>query len=502
MTGEFQAPTVVPAPQAAPPTPPEVPPAKPVEPPAPTPAPPGKSDVGSAVRLYPADNAIRLERLAPSAVVLNMPFDYTLRVTNVSETPVHDVVVRERLPKNFKLRSADPVPEKEGDDVSWTLDTLEPKASREITVSGVATTAQGLQPCATVTFAVPLCSNIAVLEPKLTLTQTAPAEVLVCDPIPLQFIVKNEGTGALQGVQIVDPLPAGWRTLDGKTELVFDVGTLAPGQARQLAGPLKATKTGAYVNKAVARAQGGVTAEASTTTIVRQPVLTITKTGPAKQYLGRPTTYEITVTNKGDAPAAQVIVEDTIPPGAQGVQMAPAGTISGSKALWQLGTLAVNAARKVSITYTPTGAESVAQAATAAGVCADPVSATAKTALFGIAAVLLEVIDTDDPVLVGGRTTYLITATNQGSSPSTNVQITAVAEDTEEIVSAEGPTEATVTDRTVRFAPLATLPPKAQAIWQVTIKALRAGDVHFRTTMTTAELEHNVEETEATRLYE
>jgi len=303
-------------------------------------------------------------------------------------------------------------------------------------------------------------------------------------------------------VQIVDRLPAGWQSADGKTDWVFDVGALAPGQTRQVTGSLKAVKTGEYVNKAVARAQGGVTAEATATTFVRQPVLAIAKTGPAKQYFGRPITYEITVTNKGDAPAAQAVVEDTIPSGAQGVQMEPAGTVSGAKVLWQLGTLAVNAAKKVRITYTPAEAESVTQASMATGICAEPVSATAKTMLFGVAAVLLEVVDTDDPVLVGGRTTYRITVVNQGSCPSTKVQITAIVEDTEEILAGNGPTPVTVEGRTARFAPLATLAPKAQATWQVTIKALKAGDVRFRATMTTAELERNVEETEATRLYE
>jgi uncharacterized repeat protein (TIGR01451 family) len=175
-------------------------------------------------------------------------------------------------------------------------------------------------------------------------------------------------------------------------------------------------------------------AEATTTTIVRQPVLAITKTGPARQYIGRPITYEITVTNNGSAPAANTTVEDTIPQGAQGLQTAPAGAVSGSKAVWQLGTLAVNASRKVNITYAPMGAGSLAQAATASAVCADTVTATAETTVYGIAAVLLEVIDTDDPVQVGGRTTYIITATNQGSSPSTDVQITVAVEDAQEIV--------------------------------------------------------------------
>ena len=476
VTGEFQAPTVAPAPRAVPP---------------------------SAPRVYSADSAIRLDRLAPAEVPLNVPFDYTLKVTNMAQTPLQDVVVLERLPENFQLQSSDPETEKVDGNLSWTVGSLDAKASRELKVSGIATTADNVKPCATVTFVVPpVCAEITVVEPKLTLTTAASKEVLVSDPIQLQFVVTNQGTGAAEGVQIAGMLPAGLRTLDYQSELVLNVGTLAPGQSRQFGGSLKAARTGEYVTRVVASANGGLKAEATTTTIVRQPVLAITKTGPAKQYIGRPTTYEITVTNMGDAPAANTIVEDTIPQGVQGLQTSPAGAVSGSKVVWQLGTLAVDTSKKVSITYAPMEAGSLAQAATASAVCADTVTATAETTVYGIAAVLLEVIDTDDPVQVGGRTTYIITATNQGSSPSTNVQITVAVEDAQEIVAVSGPTPVTVEGNTARSAPLATLAPKAKATWQITVKALKEGDVRFRATMTTAELGRDVEETEATQLYE
>lgn len=476
VTGDFQAPTVAPAPPAV---------------------------SSSAPRAYSADNAIRLDRLAPAQVPVNVPFDYTLKVTNVAETPLHEVVVLEHLAKNFSLHSSNPETEKVEGDLSWKVGSLDPQASRELKVSGIATAADNIKPCATVTFVVPpVCADITVVEPKLTLTATAPKEVLVSDPIELQFVVMNEGTGTAEGVQIVDTLPAGLRTMEDRTELVLNVGTLAPGQSRQLSGSCRAARTGEYVTQVVASANGGLKAEATTTTIVRQPVLAITKTGPARQYIGRPITYEITVTNTGDAPAALTTVEDTIPQGAQGVQTSPTGAVLGSKVMWQLGTLAVNASKKVSITYALTAAGSLAQAATAAAVCADTVTATAETTVYGIAALLLEVIDTDDPVQVGGRTTYMITATNQGSSPSTNVQVTMAVEDAQEIVAASGSTPVTIEGNTARSAPLATLAPKAKATWRVTVKALKEGDVRFRTTMTTAELGRNVEETEATQLYE
>ncbi|MBN2131822.1 MAG: DUF11 domain-containing protein [Sedimentisphaerales bacterium] len=475
VTGDFQAPTVAPAPRA----------------------------VSPGSRVYSADNAIRLDRLAPVEVPINVPFDYVLKVTNIAKTPVHEVVVEETLPANFTFQSSSPEAQRADGKLSWALGSLDPGASREIRVAGIATTVDNVKPCATVTCVVPpLCADITVVEPKLTLTAIASNEVLLCDPVELQFVVVNDGTGVAENVRIAATLPPGLTTADGKTELVLDLGALSPGQSRRLGGALKAAATGQYVTKAVATANGGLRVEATAATLVRQPILAITKTGPARQYIGRPVTYEITVANMGDAPATNTVLEDAIPEGVQQVQTSSAGTVVGAKAVWDLGTLAVNASKKVSITYAPTQTGILTQTATASAVCAEKVSAATETEIYGIAAVLLEVIDTADPVQVGDRTTYVITATNQGSSSCTNVQITMAVEDAQEIVSADGPTHVTIQGNTARSAPLATLAPQAKAVWQVTVKAVRPGDVRFRATLTTAELGRSVEETEATQLYE
>lgn len=482
MTGGFHDPTVVPAPK----------------PPAP------KSGLWTASLTYPTRDVLRLDRTMPPEVPVNVPFDYTLKVTNLTEATVHEIVVTESLPASFNLHGCDPEPQRDGSNLHWDVGSLDAGASREFRILGVATTSESLKPCATVTFvgSAGVCADVAVVEPKLSLVATIPEEVLLCDPIPAKLVVANIGSGAIEGVTIVDTLPPGLTTMDGKSELVIDAGTLAAGQSKQFSGSFKAAKTGEYVNSAVAAAKNGMKAEATATLVVRQPVLTITKTGPSRQYIGRPTAYEITVTNEGDAAAADTVVTDAIPAGAQAIQASPAGSVSSSKVVWQLGTLAVGASKTVRVVYTPTGAGVLAQTATASAVCADPVTATAQTAIYGIAAVLLEVVDTDDPVQIGGRTTYLITATNQGSSPATNVRITATVEDAQEIVAVNGPTPVAIQGNVARSTPLANLAPQAKATWQVTVKALKPGDIRFRATMTTAELERDVEETEATQLYE
>ncbi|MBN1362178.1 MAG: DUF11 domain-containing protein [Sedimentisphaerales bacterium] len=437
----------------------------------------------------------------PAQVILNAPFDYTIKVTNVSDVTVSDVIVTERLPRNFKFQRSEPAARTGETSLIWMLDSLAPKASRNITVSGVASTTDCLEHCATVAFLIPACANIEVVEPKLVLTKTAPKEALLCDPIPVSFVVTNSGTGTLQSVRIVDVLPVGWRTEDGRSELSFDAGTLAAGQSKEASVKLKASKTGEYTNRAVASSSSGLTAEAETTTFVRRPVLTITKTGPERLFLGRPVTYQITVTNKGDWAAVNTVVQDTIPEGVQAIKPSAGGTVSGPRVVWQLGTLAVNASRTVSITYTPVQAGTLSNTANASAECADVVTAAARTSAEGIAAVLLEVIDVADPIEVGNEETYVIVATNQGSAVDTNVRITCILEEAQEYVSSDGPTRATVEGRMVRFAPLAVLPQGQKATWRVVVRALAAGDIRIRVIMNTEELGRPVEETEATRQY-
>jgi uncharacterized repeat protein (TIGR01451 family) len=461
----------------------------------------GRYGPSTTSQAYPAEGAVRLDMRAPTEVPLNAPFEYTIRVTNTSDVPVSEVVVTERVPRNFRFQGSSPAARTSETSLSWTLDSLGPKATQEIRVAGMAVTPDHLTHCATVAFLIPACADMAVVEPRLTLNQSMPEEVVLCDEIPVNFVVANSGTGSIEDVRVVSTLPAGLKTTEGQAEYAFDAGTLEAGQSKQFSARLKASRTGEYVNRAVAVSPSGLKAEAAAATFVRQPVLAIIKSAPKEWYLGRPITYEITVFNKGDAPATDTVLEDTIPQGVQAVKASSGGNVSGSRVVWQLGTLPVNTSKSVNLTYTPVRQGMLSNTSTASAVCANATTASATSGISGIAAVLLEVIDVADPVEIGGQTTYVITATNQGSIPSTEVQITCTLEDTQQYVSSSGVTRGMAQGRNVQFAPLASLPPKARATWQVVVRAVKPGDVRFTVAMNTAELERPVNETEATQQY-
>lgn len=466
------------------------------------------SESGSSVvsRAYPWPECgiVRVDKSMPNEVGLNRPFKYTINLTNLTETTLTNIIITEELPGHFKFMSAVPSAKEDGNKLIWDVASLGPKGTRQFTISGTATNIDSLKHCTTViTPVIPACATVQVIQPELKLARTAPAEVMLCDVIPVRFVITNAGTGAVQNVKIVETLPAGLRTTDGKSELVFDAGTLMAGQSRQFSGELRAAQAGSYVSKAVATSTTGLSVEsAPVTTSVGLPVLAISKTGPEQQYIGRPIEYEIKITNKSDVSAKNTILEETVPDGVTSVKATAGAKLAGSKLVWEFGTLEANTSKDVRISYIPTKAGILVNSANATAYCATAVNASMKTTVTGISALLLEVVDVEDPVRIGSYATYVIRVENQGSATATNVLVTAILEDNVRYISSAGATASSKDGQTVRFFPLGSLAPQAKAAWRVVVEALRPGDVRFKVIMNADQLTRPVEETESTHLYE
>jgi len=467
------------------------------------------SESGSSIvsKTYPwaECGVVQLDKTMPKEVGLNKPFSYTIRLANLTNTALNDIIVTEDLPDNFKFLSSNPSAQQDEENVLfWEIVTLGPKAVTQISISGQATYIDTLKHCTTVvTPVVPACAVVQVIQPELKLTRTAPTQVLVCDPIQVRYVVTNSGTGYVPNVKVVETLPAGLRTTAGKTEVVFDAGTLMAGQSQQFSAELRATKTGQYVSKASANSTMGLRAEsATTTTDVTQPILAVQKTGPERQYIGRPVAYQITVTNKSDVAARNTVIEDMIPDGVNSVRGTAGAKLLGPKLVWELGTLEPGTSETVRISFTPTKAGTLINSATASAYCAEAVTSTVRTVVAGIPAILMEVSDVEDPVRVGERATFVIRIKNQGSATATNIRIVCMLEDYVRYISSAGATSAATDGQTVRFVPLGTLAAQAEVAWRVVVEAVRPGDMRFKVIMNMDEMTRPVEETESTHLYD
>ncbi len=452
----------------------------------------------------PLTSVVGIEKGVPSEVRLNQPFDYEIIITNLTKQTLEAVAATDQLGDNFVLNSSTPNALRGADGLyTWSIGRLEPAESKTIRINATATSEGMIDSCAMVSYSSLLCSSIPVVQPKLQLTKTGPNEVLRCDQFTYYLKVTNNGTGSFKNVVINDPLPAGIQTTDGKQNVTINVDGLDAGQSRGYKVTVEAHKGGTFSNTATAKGDGTVNAESETvTTVVRQPELAITKTGPAKRYLGRTVTYDIVVTNNGDGEARNTIITDTLPSSASFVSATDGGIFADGVVTWDAGTLAPRAKRRVQVTFSANQIGTVRDVAKATAFCADAVAATAETVYAGIPAILLEVIDVEDPIEVGSNVTYVIKVTNQGSAIAQNVVISCDMENEMQFVSASGATAGSASGLKINFASLPSLAPKAVATWRVVIKATASGDVRFGTTMTSKIITRPVEETESTHFYE
>ncbi len=447
---------------------------------------------------------IACNKTAPASVLAGQPFTYEITVSNPSTVEAKDVVVTDALPDGITHNSSNPPAQVDGGKLTWALGTVAGGATKSIKIQVTATKTGKFENCAEVKAAMDLssrcCATTVVTSPKLSVEKKCPSTVILCDPIEYVIVVKNAGDGPATNVQVTDQLPDGIVTTDNKSSVVSNVGTLNAGQSREIRITAKATKTGTFENKVTAKADGNLSAETSCTTKVVRPVLEVTKKGPEMRYVGRNAAFDITVTNKGDAPARDTVLVDPLPTGTTFVSADNGGTMADGKVTWRLGTLEPGASKKVTITLKPNQRGAQKNTATATAYCAES-SATAPFDVEGVAAILLEVIDVEDPIEVGANETYVITVTNQGSAEDKNIVITCTLPPEMDYVSSDGPTKATVTGKTVKFAPFASLAPKAKIVFKVVAKGIKEGDLRFKTSMTSDMIDSPIEETESTHVY-
>jgi len=479
--------------------------------PAPAAATPGFRTVAAA---FPTGNrqtsVLLVEKTVPTEVLAGQPFDVVYKISNLTDLLVQDVTLTATADKNFRGQDATPEPDKMGDgEATWVIGDLPPRQSREIRVRGSALDEGTVTGCGTVTFNPVLCETIKVVKPAIELAKTMPAQVIQCEPIPVRLVVRNNGSSALTNGRVTDNLPAGLQTESGQSTATFEVGTLAPGESKELTFNASATRTGKFVNPARATSAQGVEATAQASVTVVKPVLTVACEVPAEkemagqrftEFIGRPFEVCWTVKNTGDAVSANTILEVPVPSGLTFRSATDGGAASGANVVWNLGALAPGASKKVCATFTGANGGNCTFTASTKGVCAAQATTTCSVIVQGISAILVEVVDDPDPIQVGEETTYTIRVTNQGGGLDLNdVVVKAIFPD--EMAPGAASHGAQVVGKTVTWPAVANLPLKQTLTYTVKGKALKAGDNRVRFEVTTRHRTAPIVELESTTAY-
>jgi uncharacterized repeat protein (TIGR01451 family) len=444
-------------------------------------------------------SGLLVEKTVPAEVLAGQKFDYAYKVSNLTDYPISMVTLMDRVSANFSGGDADPKATDTRDGVAtWQLGNLGPRESKDIHVKGSSAEEGTITTCGWATYMPVLCQDVKVVKANIQLVKTAPAEVLMCDPIPVTLTVKNNGSSSLTGVTVSDTLPDGLSS-DGKNSLSFDAGNLGPGEAKDFRFNAVAGRIGQFVNNAQANSAQGVTATASSTTVVHAPVLTVACAAPDTRYMGRSFDVSFTVNNTGDAPAAGTVLEVAVPNGLKATGASNGGQIGAGKITWNLGSVGVNSAQNVTANFSGETAGSFSFNPTASGTCAKAVSSTCQTALKGVAAILLEKSDDPDPVGVNEQTTYTVRVTNQGFADDNNVKVVVTIAAELAPVSATG--DGVISGQTITFPVVPRLPAKEAVTYRIVAKGVKTGDGRTRFELNSDMLQSPVVAEESTHVY-
>ena len=231
------------------------------------------------------------------------------------------------------------------------------------------------------------------------------------------------------------------------------------------------------------------------------PALTLACDAPAQVLTGRPVKVCVTLCNTGDAPEPQAVLTLPIPDGAS--DLSPSnGPVAGPGFLrWTLPPLAPGASNQLCETFTMRQPGTLSFEPSARGDHSEAAQSSCLTRIAGIPAILLEVVDLEDPIEVGKEVTYELKVTNQGTATGTNIRLVCILPASQEFVSGTGTTPVSAQAGRITLEPLPALASKAVASWRVLVKALKEDDARFKVELRSDQFEKPINEDESTQQY-
>jgi uncharacterized repeat protein (TIGR01451 family) len=456
--------------------------------------------------------AVGLTISGPPSIPVTQEVPYTIVVANTGKVETQALTVRSTVPDGLQYVRSEPPAVVEGGQLTWTLGAMQGGQSTNLQVVFRALRVGTVTTCANVTTVEGLkaenCTTTQITAPQLKVVKVGPATGVAGMPVTYQITVSNPGTGPATNVLLSDAFDAGLEHESRANPVIMRLGTLAPNESRTIPLVLVPRQTGRLVNRVIATADGNLRDQAEHPVTVQQARLTLTNTGPAASFVDRPATFDLRVSNPGDVALTNVVVRDQLPPELALVSATEGGqSPDGRVVVWNVGTLQPRQERLLQVTVR--GLSLAPRVVATATATADPglqVQAEAALEIRGVPAFKLEVVDTDDPVEVGAKTTYKIAVTNQGTLPGSQVQITAIVPKQMRLVNANGPSKPVIEQpgadgQRVTFPAVDSLAPKGVLNYSIEVEALQAGDIRFRVELRSATLVEPVIKEESTTVY-
>jgi uncharacterized repeat protein (TIGR01451 family) len=389
---------------------------------------------------------------------------FTLTLNNLGPNAAAGVHIQDLLPAGYTFVSATPsqgtYTSGTGDWNVGTVNVLSPQTLR------IVATVVGNQPASAYTNSAQVSAsnsfdpdpgnNSASATPfiaDLGVTKTAGlapggdldnnGTLTVGDLVNFTVTVTNAGPDFATGVQLSDPLTAGFTWVSDNSGGAYDpttglwnVGVIAPGTTQTLTITATVNATGPYSNTAQVTASDqfdpNPTNNQAMVTLTPGATLTdlaVDKTvDNATPNVGDTITFTVTLTNNGPSNATGLTVQDILPTGLTFVSDTPSqGTYNSGTGLWTVGAVPNGAVETLTIQAQVVSPNPLTNTASLSHLDQvdsdssnniDSVTVTPQRADLAVAKTV-----SDATPNVGETVTFTVTLTNNGPDPATNVTV-------------------------------------------------------------------------------
>ncbi len=309
--------------------------------------------------------------------------------------------------------------------------------------------------------------------PQVTIEKIAPAAMQVGKPATFLVKVRNTGPVPATGLEVRDQVPKGTQLTSTtprasrgtRGELVWSLGTLAPGEETTVEMQVTPTQEGEIGSVASVY----FSAAASAKGIATKPELVLESSAPSQVLIGDTLKLSITLSNPGSGTATGVILSERIPPGLRH----PAG----ADLEYEVGTLNPGESRKLELELVADRAGPVTNVIVARGDA--NLRAEHRLDINIVAPELELAIDGPQRRFLEREAVYEVGISNPGTAAAKNVELVAHLPDGLEFVSANNAGHYDEATRAVHWR-LEELPVRETGVVTLVTMPVRAGEQSLR----------------------
>jgi len=428
---------------------------------------------------------IDIQTTGPTSLVLGKPGAFRIEIRNMGQVDARELTFNIELPQGVEvteLRSSTGTPSKpqsaNGSSIQWDVPVLPVRGNGTLELHLLAKTTRPVE--LSVVAILPQIretASVSILEPKLALAFEGPRDVLFGDSQVFKLVAHNPGTGPADNVSItIMPIKK------GQAPTVIDtIGTIPPGEKRELELELTAKQAGGLSLRATSKADGGLVSDAAHDVLVRRAEIAVSANGPGIKYAATNAIYDLTIANSGNAPAENVVIMAQLPTGAKFVSASNGGQYDEANHIirWKLDTLASSAQHPLQIVSTlMTEGNNVLQTSVQAN---QGLKARNEllTRVQSVADLKLTVNDPPGPIPVDQPVEYEFRLTNRGTKEARGVQLFVSFDSGIQPMKIEN-SNGTITGDQIQFATIPSIAAGQELVLKVTARGRADGNHTFR----------------------